>query len=46
VQQRDATGAVGVVFDRRDLGRHAVLVALEIDEAIAHLVAATTVARV
>ena len=45
VQQRDARGAVGVVLDVRDLRRHAVLVALEVDDAVAPLVAAALVAR-
>ena len=43
VQQGDATGAVRVVLDGRDLGRHAVLVPLEVDDAVLLLVAATTV---
>src|SRR4029453_17239547 len=45
VQQRDARVAVGVVLDRRDLGRHAVLVATEVDQAVLLLVTATAVAR-
>ena len=44
VQQRDARVAVRVVFDRRDLGGHAVLVALEIDDTITTLVAAALMA--
>src|SRR3954447_15268224 len=45
VQQRDARGAVGVVLDVRDLGRHAVLVvATEVDDAVGALVATTLVA--
>src|SRR6476661_6425426 len=45
VQQRDPRGAVGVVLDVRDLGRHAVLVvATEVDDAVGALVAATLVA--
>src|SRR3954453_20634879 len=44
VQQRDARGAVGVVLDVRDLGRHAVLVvATEVDDAVGALVTATLV---
>src|SRR6478736_2442503 len=44
VQQRDPRGAVGVVLDVRDLGRHAVLVvAAEVDDAVGALVAATLV---
>src|ERR1700712_448767 len=44
VQQRDAGGAVGVVLDVRDLGRHAVLVvATEVDDAVGALVATTLV---
>src|SRR4029079_1712107 len=42
VQQRDAGGAVRVVLDVRDLGRHAVLVvATEVDDAVGALVATT-----
>src|SRR5690606_35271015 len=44
VQQRDAAGAVRVVLDGRDLGRHAVLVPLEVDAAVLLLVAAAAVA--
>ena len=44
VQQRDAAGAVGVVLDGRDLGGDAVLVPLEVDDAVLLLVAATAVA--
>src|SRR3954447_25895104 len=44
VQQRDARGAVGVVLDVRDRGRHPVLVmATEVDDAVRALVAATLV---
>src|SRR4051812_43404694 len=45
VQQRDVGGAVGVVLDRRDLGRHAVLAALEVDAAVQALGPAAAVAR-
>src|SRR4051794_39117241 len=45
VQQRDARVAVRVVFDRGDLGRHAVLVATEIDDAVTLLVPAAAVPR-
>jgi hypothetical protein len=45
VQQRDARRAVRVVLDRGDLRRHAVLEALEVDDAVAALVAAALVAR-
>src|SRR6476646_1312240 len=45
VQQRDPRGAVGVVLDVRDLGRHAVLVVTtEVDDAVGALVATTDVA--
>jgi hypothetical protein len=41
VQQRDPRGAVGVVLDVRDLGRHAVLVvATEVDDPVGTLVTA------
>src|SRR4029079_18971657 len=40
VQQRDARRAVGVVLDGRHLRRDAVLVPLEVDDAVALLVAA------
>src|SRR5207248_409631 len=44
VQQRDARGAVGVVLDVRDLGRHAVFVgAPEVDHSVRPLVAAALV---
>jgi hypothetical protein len=43
VQQGDAAVAVGVVLDRGHLGRHAVLVAAEVDDPVAPLVAAATV---
>src|SRR5690349_19642504 len=45
VEQRDARRPVGVVLDRRDLRRHAVLPALEVDDAVAALVTAALVAR-
>jgi hypothetical protein len=45
MDQRDARGAVRVVLDRDDLGRHAVLLALEVDGAIELLVAAAFAAR-
>ena len=45
VQQSDARRAVRVVLDVRDLGRHAVLVALEIDDTIAPLVTAALMPR-
>ena len=44
VQQRDVGGAVRVVLDRGDLGRHAVLGALEVDHAVRALGAAAAVA--
>jgi hypothetical protein len=44
VQQQDAAVAVGVVLDGRDLGRHAVLGATEVDDPVALLVAAALVA--
>ena len=40
VQQRDAGGAVRIVLNRIDLGRHAVLVAAEVDQPVLLLVAA------
>src|SRR3954451_1488230 len=43
VQQEDATVAVGVVLDGGDLRRHAVLRALEVDDAVLLLVTATAV---
>src|SRR5579871_538260 len=43
VEQADAGIAVGVVFDRGDGRGHAVLIALEIDDAVALLVPATAV---
>ena len=44
VQQGDACGAVGVVLDVSDLGRHAVLVmATEVDDAVGALVTSTDV---
>src|SRR5882672_2515183 len=45
VEQRDARRAVGVVFDRRHLGRHAVLVAPPVDDPQTLLVAAPAVPR-
>src|SRR5207248_1139759 len=45
VQQRDARRAVRVVLDRGDLRRDAVLLALEVDHAVAALVAAALVTR-
>src|SRR5207244_1414739 len=43
--ERDPPAAVGVVLDRGDLRRHAVLGPLEVDHAVAALVAAALVAR-
>src|SRR5579859_2045914 len=45
VDQRDPGAAVGVVLDRRDLARHAVLVALEVDLAVELAIAAALVPR-
>src|SRR4051812_25347364 len=45
VQERDARGAVGIVFDLRDASRDADLGALEIDDAVALLVTTATEAR-
>ena len=45
VQKRDARAAVRVVLDGRNLGGHAVLVALEVDDAVTALVAAALMAR-
>ena len=46
MQQRDARGAVGVVLDVRDLGRHAVLVGpAEVDHPVGALVPAALVPR-
>ena len=45
MEQGDARRAVRVVLDVRDLGRHAVLVALEVDDAVAPLVTAALVTR-
>ena len=42
LNQGDEAGAIGIVFDRIDLRGHAVLVSLEIDNAIQLLVAAAT----
>ena len=44
VQQRDATVAVRVVLDRSNGGWNAILVSMEIDDAVALLVATTTMA--
>src|SRR5439155_25152969 len=44
VEQRDPGAPVGVVLDRGDLRRHAVLVPLEIDRAVLALVSAALVA--
>ena len=44
VEEEDAAVAVRVVLDGRDLGGHAVLVPLEVDDAVALLVAAALVA--
>src|SRR4051812_47860257 len=44
VEQRDVGGPVGVVLDRGDLGRHAVLLPLEVDDAVLALGAAAAVA--
>ena len=43
VQQGNTAGTVRVVLNGRDLGRHAVLVALEVDDAVLLLVSTTTV---
>ena len=45
VEKRDARAAVRVVLDGGNLGGHAVLVALEVDDAVAALVAAALMAR-
>jgi hypothetical protein len=45
VQERDTCRPVGVVLDRRDLGGNAVLVTLEVNDAVAALVATTLVTR-
>src|ERR1700712_51580 len=45
VQQRDTRGAVGVVLDVRDRGRHAVLVPPEVDQPVGTLVPAALVAH-
>src|SRR5207247_3389574 len=45
MQERDARRAVRVVLDRRDLRGNGVLRALEVDHAVAALVAAALVAR-
>src|SRR4029453_16697396 len=45
VQQEDAAVAGGVVLGGRRLGRHAVLDALEVDDAVLALVATTAVTR-
>ena len=41
--QGDAAGAVRIVFDADDLGRHVVLAALEVDQAVVALVATADV---
>jgi len=45
VEQRDSRRPVGVVLDRRDLRRDAVLQPLEVDHAVAALVTPALVAR-
>ena len=45
LQQRDEAGAVRIVFEPLDLGRHVELAALEIDLAIGLLMAAAAIAR-
>ena len=45
MQQGDVSAAVGVVFDRGDLGRDSVLATLKVDLAVETLGAATTMAR-
>src|SRR5262249_50631938 len=45
MEERDARRAVRIVLDRRDDRRHADLVALEVDDAVAALVAAAAEAR-
>src|SRR5687768_3696841 len=45
VEQRNPRRPVGVVLDRGHLRRHAVLDALEVDDAVTALVAAALVAR-
>ena len=45
VQQRNAGRAVRIVLDRIDLGRHAVLVAAEVDQPVLPLVAAAAMPR-
>src|SRR6266498_130933 len=45
VEQRDPKSPVRVVLDRRHLGRHPVLVAAEVDDAVALLVATAAVPR-
>jgi hypothetical protein len=44
VQQRDVSAAIRVVLDRRDLGGHAVLEALEVDLAVLALGTTTAMA--
>src|SRR5580658_2653021 len=44
VEQREASGPVRIVLDRRDLGRNRVLGALEVDQAVLLAVAAALVA--
>src|SRR6185503_8428378 len=45
VEERDARRAVRIVLDRGDPGRHAGLVALEVDRPVQPLVAAATMAN-
>src|SRR5205814_8640702 len=45
IQQRDARAAIGIVLNRRDLRGNPTLVTLEVDVAIALLVAAADEAR-
>jgi hypothetical protein len=45
VKQRDAGGAVGIIFDLSHLGRHADLGALEVDDTVGLLVTTATEAR-
>ena len=45
VQKSDASTAIGVVLDRGNLGGDTVLVALEVDDAVTTLVAATLMTR-
>ena len=45
MQKGDSTGAVGVIFDTRNLGRNSVLLALKVDDSVLLLVATTAVTR-